>query len=402
MWNQIFDLADKSIGILDHLGVRAASLHKEGLLAAARKEAGLEDFGDESFLKGFDILLQAYQDEANLSPLGKVVTYADTLRLLTNRLKIVHEQKEHSGFQHEPIEKPIFILGLPRCGTTFMHRLLAEDPANRVPFSWEVMMPTRDQGSKEKRIKETDRKLNWFARLAPEYKKIHRTGATHPQECIAILSYSFQSIRFHRTHHVPTYWNWVLKADNSLAYKEHKDFLKMLQHNGRFDSKRWILKTPSHLFFVDAILKEYPDARFIQTHRNPLTALSSNLSQVALLRKTFSAKAIEPKADDVAANWSSALNRFTAIRKTLDPGRVLDVYYHNLSKDPVGEIARIYRYFGFELSGALQARMQAFSKEHRKGKFGKHQYQQQQKLFDNASHLEAFRPYMDAHGIDAK
>ncbi|HHP7241574.1 MAG TPA: sulfotransferase [Cyclobacteriaceae bacterium] len=402
MWNQIFDLADKSIGILDHLGVSAASLHKEELLAAARKEADLEDFGDESFLKGFDILLQAYQDEANLSPLGKVVTYADTLRLLTNRLKIVHEQKEHSGFQHEPIEKPIFILGLPRCGTTFMHRLLAEDPANRVPFSWEVMMPTRDQGSKEKRIKETDSKLNWFGRLAPEYKKIHRTGATHPQECIAILSYSFQSIRFHRTHHVPTYWNWLLKADNSLAYKEHKDFLKMLQHNGRFDSKRWILKTPSHLFFVDAILKEYPDARFIQTHRNPLTALSSNLSQVALLRKTFSAKAIEPKADHVAGNWSNALNRFTAIRKTLDPGRVLDVYYHDLSKDPVGEIARIYRYFGFELSDVLQARMQAFSNEHRKGKFGKHQYQQQQKLFNNASHLEAFRPYMDAHGIDAK
>ncbi len=402
MWNQIFDLADKSIGVLDHLGVSAASLDKEGLLAAARKEAGLEDFGDKSFLTGFEILLQAYQDEANLSPLGKVVTYADTLRLLTNRLKIIHEQKEQSRFQQESIEKPIFILGLPRCGTTFMHRLLAEDPANRVPFSWEVMMPTRDQGSKEKRIKETDRKLNWFGRLAPEYKKIHRTGATHPQECIAILSYSFQSIRFHRTHHVPTYWNWVLKADNSLAYKVHKDFLKMLQHNGWLDSKRWILKTPSHLFFVDSILKEYPDARFIQTHRNPLTALSSNLSQVALLRKAFSTKAIEPKADDVVGNWSNALNRFTAIRKTLGHGRVLDVYYHDLSKDPVGEIARIYRYFGFELSDALQARMQAFSKEHRKGKFGKHQYQQQQKLFDNARHLEAFRLYMDAHGIDAK
>lgn len=428
-WTRFFELANRGGRALERLGVSGGRLDDGELLDAARHETGLDDFGDDRFREGFEVLLSACHGEAALSPLGRKVTEADCLRLLTNRLRLREDRKRHPGIAEERIEAPLVILGLPRCGTTFLHGLLARDPANRVPRTWEVMRPSppppANPTEDHPRVTEAGEKLTWFGRLAPEYRKIHRTGACHPQECIAILSHSFESVRFHRTHHVPSYWRWLMGRNLAGAYAEHRRFLQQLQFGRRLGAgeagggeadageasgrggpgrevpgSRWVLKTPSHLFFLDALLETYPDARIVQTHREPLTALASNASQIEVLRRAFSDRVVRPDADRAVRDWSRALDRATRLRERIGEERFVDLYYREIASDPIGAVRKIYERFGYPLSEETEAAMRVEVEAEPKGKHGEHRYSPEQYGFERERHGSAFADYLDRQRLE--
>lgn len=196
---------------------------------------------------------------------------------VNNRLQLVDDRKQNPGIAAERIVAPIFIVGLPRTESTALHHLRAQDPDTRAPQAWEVMYPspppTRATDETDPRIARAVKQLRWLDWLAPDFKAIHPVGAQLPLECIAIMSASFLAARFQTTYNLPTYEAWLATQDMRPAYAFHRRFLQHLQWHA--PGARWVLKAPSHVFSFDALLDTYPDARIVQTHRDPVTAVAS-------------------------------------------------------------------------------------------------------------------------------
>lgn len=399
-WSPLFRLAGTGLRVASAVGAVPDRLTPAALLEAARDRTGLDDFGDPDFRTPFRILVRAYETEAELTALGRHATRTDAVRLLSNRLRLVEDRKRHRAVAREEIRAPVVILGLPRTGTTLLHNLLTLDPANRVPRTWETMfLPPVEAGDRGRRVARCRRRLRWFGRLAPEYRKIHPTGPRLPQECIAITSHAFASVRFHRTHYVPSYRRWLEEADPRFAYALHRRFLQHLQH--RRSAARWVLKTPAHLFALGTLLDTYPDARIVHTHRDPLTALASNASQARVLRGAFSRRPERMETDDTVRRWARALETAMDVRDAR-PGagdRFLDLAHADLVEDPVREVRRLYAAHGLELTAEVARRMRRWVREHPRGKHGAHRYTRAEFGIDRERHGPLFARYRDRHGV---
>ena len=196
--------------ISERIGLSPVSLEPEDLIAAAERRAGSDSFGEWDFQASFEQLIHAYQAEANLTLLGRITVRELLVSLLTNLLQMERERSENPAISTQPVAAPLFIVGLPRTGTTLLHGLLAQDPNNRTPSTWEIMYPAGYGESKVKAIKtRTSSRLAWANRLAPRFKQIHPIAADLPQECIAITAQVFQSMQFHTTHIVPGDQDWL-------------------------------------------------------------------------------------------------------------------------------------------------------------------------------------------------
>ena len=218
---------------LRKLGVPLVRLDADSLLQSARKRASLTDFGHDSFRAPLERLVASLESEAQLTLLGRVIARRDLLRLLENRLRQVDLRKQHREINWERIERPLFILGLPRTGTSILHELMAQDPANRVPMTWEVMHPfpppeTRTFHS-DPRIAQVDAHFSGIDRLLPDFKAMHPMGARLPQECVVITQHEFASMVWHTSNRVPSYQNWLDGADLRHVYESHKRWLQVLQ-----------------------------------------------------------------------------------------------------------------------------------------------------------------------------
>ena len=364
---------------LNRIGIKPVNLAPENLLAEASKRSGLKDYGEANFLQPFKLLLESFETEANLSLMGRIVARSETLQLLENRLRLVQAFKDNPALAGQAIRRPMFILGLPRTCTSIMHELMAQDPDNRVPMSWEVKYPFPAPElatyRTDPRIAKVEKELSGVDQLMPEFKKMHRMGAQLPQECVAITSQDFASVIFDTQYRVPGYQHWVDQSDMKSAYRFHRQFLQHLQ--SKVPANRWILKSPGHLWALGAMLDEYPDADIVQTHRDPLKVLTSVTSLVTTLRHMTSDKVDK---EEVARRQSSllsdALNRTMAVRDSgrLADAQVMDVYFHNFMQDPVAQMERIYQYFGYQLSDQAASNMQSFLDQHPNDKHGRHSY----------------------------
>ena len=362
--------------VLRRTGIERPSLDRDSLFAAARRRTGLDDFGDWAFEGALDQLLKSYATESRLTTLGRITVRELVVSLLENLLYMEQERKSSPAIADEPIASPTFIIGLPRTGTTLLHGLMSEDPANRVPRTWEVMYPSRfpnspDGIARAKRLTAT--RLGWANRLAPQFKKIHPIAPDLPQECIAITAQVFMSIQFHTTHDVSSYADWFEQGSQALAYAFHRRLLQHLQT--RQPGRRWVLKAPGHLFALNALLTEYPDAKIIQTHRDPLRVMASMASHATVLRQAFSDYA-DPHliATDWSRRWSEALNHFLDVRDRSDPGQFLDIAYDDIEAQPMDAIQRIYAFLGWPRTTEALAAMQSFLDANPKNKHGVHRY----------------------------
>lgn len=208
-------------------------LDEKTLLEKACAQTGLDDFGDDSFREALQVLLRAFETEAELSFVGRICVHGDSVRLLSNRLRLVADRRRHPAIGAEIIRRPLFITGLPRSGTTFLHALLAQDPAHRAPQVWEVMYPSPppEQASytTEARITTTARELKWLDLLMPDFETVHLIDARLPQECIAITSHDFRSYTLESMYTVPSYRAGHDRQDKRPVYAFHRQFLQHLQ-----------------------------------------------------------------------------------------------------------------------------------------------------------------------------
>lgn len=341
--------------LLDGAVIRKGSAR--AFIEAAQRRCHLEDFGEGDFREALSRLLEACHAEAELNLVGKLALRSDVTRQLCNRLLLQQERAAHPEIAREEIAQPLFIVGLPRTGTTLLHTLLAADPAHRAPLTWEVMEPaTRDHAARARQARRAEKNIEWLKWLAPDFCRVHATGAHLPQECVSLMSPSFLSDQFDTMFDVPTYRAWFLRQDLSPAYVSHQRILQHLQHGPR--SRRWILKAPAHMFALPALLSLYPDAIFVQSHRAPLQAIASVSSLISILRRIFSDRVdARELAAEALRYWSETLNRFMSQRERLLGHRVCDLLYSDIQRDPLSAVARIYDHFGWNLTGETESRM---------------------------------------------
>jgi hypothetical protein len=354
-------------------------LDEAGLRAEARRRTGLDDFGDARFGEPLRLLLDALETEASLTLLGRVAARADVLRLLENRLRMCDVHRRHPEIAHGAVRAPLVVVGLPRTGTSILHELLAQDPANRVPMSWEVMRPwpppERATFETDRRIAEVDAHLAGVDRVLPDFKKIHPMGARLPQECVALTAHDFATMIYHTTHRVPSYQAWLESADLRWVYASHRRQLQYLQWKA--PAERWALKSPGHLWALDALLAEYPDARLVFTHRDPLKVIASLTSLVTVLR-SLASDAIDPR--EIARDWTERLARGleSAMRvraeRALPDAQVFDLHFPAFMADPLGMVRRLYDHFGMALSAEAEAGMRRFLAANPSDKHGAHRY----------------------------
>jgi hypothetical protein len=392
---------------LRRAGVPLISLDADGLVEQARRRARLDDFGDEAFRGPLDILVRGYETEAHLTPLGRLVARGDALGLLVNRLRLEADRKRHPAIAEEAIRQPLFIVGLPRTGTTLLHGLLAQDPASRVARAWEVMMPSPppEQGRDEDdpRIRAAERRLVGFDLIAPDFKTIHPLGARLPLECIAITAHTFLSPRFHTTYHIPSYQEWLEHQDLGPSYAFHRRFLQHLQW--RSQARRWVLKAPAHVFHFEALFATYPDAIVVQTHRDPLTVLASVASLTLVLQRAFvESLDVADIGAEVRRRWTMGLERAMQFRRDhpAAAARFLDVGYHDLVRDPIAAVRRIYDRFAIPFTTEAEERMRGHLARFPKDKHGQHRYSLAQFGLDPDDLARRFKAYREHYGLDAE
>jgi hypothetical protein len=404
---------------LRRLGVDSPALDAESLHRAAYRRAGSSQYGSWDFAEPLERLLKSYRDEAKLTTLGRITVRELLVSLLDNLLRMEAERAANADVERQRIAAPVFIIGLPRTGTTHLHGLISEDPANRAPLTWEVMYPaaSRSAGDVARARAQAETRLGWADRLAPEFMRIHPIAADLPQECIAITAQVFMSIQFHTTHDVASYQDWFENASQRLAFDFHHRFLQHQQakttaRDGGSAANagaicglgsRWVLKAPGHLFALEGLLERYPDARIIHTHRDPLRVMASMASHATVLRRAFSDSADPRKiAADWADRWARALEKFLAVRDRAPAAQFLDVNFESIESDPLGAVERVYDFLGWPLTDEARAAMLAFLAANPKNKHGVHSYTLEQFGLDRAAEMRRFRNYCERFRIPVR
>jgi hypothetical protein len=393
--------------LLDRTGLSAIRLDEDALRARAARRTGLTDFGEPAFREPLRCLLHALEDEAHLTLLGRLIARADILRLLENRLRMTDVRRRHPEIEQEDVGRPLFIVGLPRTGTTILHELLAQDPANRVPMTWEVMHPwpppERATFDSDPRIAAVERHFAGIERLIPGFRTMHPMGARLPQECVALTAHDFATMLFSTTHDVPSYQAWLDAADLGWVYASHRRQLQYLQWRCR--GARWVLKSPGHLWALDALLAVYPDAFIVQTHRDPLQVVASLVSLVALLRRLGSDR-VDPHA--IGAEWTArlaaGLERAMHVRERGVPAaaRVVDVRFGDFMRDEIGTVHRVYDQLGLRLGAEAEARMRRFLAANPRDKHGRHRYTLAAAGLDARHERGRYAAYQERFGIPSE
>jgi hypothetical protein len=371
------------------------------LVTTARNATGLDDFGEDTWQEGLERLVAALRAEARLHELGEQIAAGELVEYLSTRLNLVDWRKRHPEIAGVDVTPPIVIVGQASTGTTILHDLLAQDPANRVPLTWEVDRPVPPPESAtyetDPRIAASQEQLDGVELVIPGFQAMHPMGALLPQECVRMTGGDFRSLIFPTQYRVPSYARWLLdEADMAPAYRWHRLYLQHLQ--SRHPAPRWVLKSPGHLWCLGALLAEYPNALLVQTHRDPLRIIASLSSLMSVLRRLGSDEISQPEhAAEWAGYLATGLDRSVAAREdgTVPAGRVVDVQFRAFMADPFTTIREIYDRLGLELTEASEMRMRAFLAANTTEKHGGHQYTFADTELDIGEWRERTRRYHD-------
>jgi hypothetical protein len=341
-------------------------LDRGTLVDEARARTGQEDFGESTWEEGLDRFLDSLRQEARLNDLGVEIAATEVVAYLANRLALTAWRRDHPEVAEGRIERPIVIVGQPRTGTTILFDVLAQDPALRAPLTWEVDLPIPPPDTAgfedDPRIAEVQASLDMAESLMPGFTTFHPMGPRLGQECVRITAGDFRSMIFPTQYRVPTYNRWLLHdADLAPAYRWHRRYLQHLQ--SRRPAPQWLLKSPAHLWHLDALAGEYPDAIVVQTHRDPLRVIASVSALTAHLRGLATDQtSMEEVAAYSAEDVLLGLDRGMAARDaaTFPPGQVIDVQFAGFMADPLSTVDAIYAALGRELTGEVRGRMADF------------------------------------------
>ncbi len=349
----------------DHLG------SYDEIAGAAVRTTSLDDFGGTAHEEGLRILVDDLASpEAGLTPLGNGYHRRDVKSALVGRLLTQLRFTEHPEHADVPIERPIFVVGLPRTGTTALHRLLNADPRHQGLELWLTEYPQprppRDTWEQDPIFSAMQTAFSEHHIENPEFMGIHYMDATSVEECWRLLRQTGKSISYESLAHVPRYSAWLAEQDWTDAYARHRANLQLIGLND--PEKRWVLKNPSHLAALDALMAVYPDALVVYTHRDPVTSIASacSLSAEATVgtSTTFVGDTIgRTQLDMLSRSWHS----FMDSRPAYDASQFVDVDYRDFVEDPVGTTRGIYEAFGIEWTPEAAAAVDAIDRESRSG-----------------------------------
>ena len=361
------------------------------------------DFGPDQFTEGLLILLSALESEANLSIVGRLAVRWDVIRCLRNLLRLRQEEERTPDVCDTPIRRPLIITGLPRSGTTFLHRLLDCDPRMRSPSCWQTMAPYAPARGPDRRIERTERELRTFAHMAPGFRDVHPLTARMPQECTEITAQVFQSLRFDTTFRIPSYLAWQDAHGHALAYRFHKRFLQHLQHQSADDPDdiQWVLKCPDHVFALGAVRAIYPDARIVFVHRDPLKVLPSVARLTEILRQPFTQR--QDRAEigaQVTSRWHQGVEAMIdAASSTDDREAICHLQYRDLTQNPLRTIERLYAHFAMPLGDDAVRDITAEVGRERRGGYARNVYHLADHGLDAQQERRFFSGYMKRFGV---
>src|SRR5881394_2806016 len=385
--------------LLEKTRIPSTRMFATDLIETAKRRSGLDDFGEGDFFEPLSRLLESCQDEARLNLIGKIALKTDVLETLYARLQMERDRQLYPDITRQKIRQPLFIVGLPRSGTSVLHRLLGADPEHRSPLMWEVRSPSPPTRADEKRrIQSSTQSCKFFNWLVPTFRYAHVVGAELPQECVSLMTPTFLSDQFDAMYYVPSYRTWFFRQDLRPAYHYHRRFLQHLQF--RRSARRWILKAPTHMFALPTLLSVYPDALFVQTHRAPLEAMASVSSLITILRRVFS-DAVDPAVvcREAIQYWSETLDRFLQQRDRLTADRICDLHHIEIRRDPLAAIRCIYEYFGWLLSREAEQRMRAVLGNQTRQQHAFHRYNLSQFGLREAEGAVPFAAYCNRFGL---
>jgi hypothetical protein len=353
----------------------ALELVTDELIEEAQRRTGLERFDRETFREGLAILVSDVNRDERPEPLVQRTREA-FVKALADRLKTTAYLEGRPELLQRPIQRPIFVFGIPRTGTTLLSNLLGADPAHRSPLTWEIDDPvppptTAALYTDPRALARLEAERQLLA-ARPDAGKYYRGSAIYPNECVFIMAHDFKTLMWESRGKLPNYRDWIFQTDVTSAYEYHKRFLQLLQADA---PGVWNLKMPSHALNIPTLLKIYPDARLIWTHRDPITATGLLCSLLTLAHQGFRGN-VDVEWLGQNCPWQAAqhANRIMDARAALGEDRIIDVHYADLMRNPIETMRKVYGGLGDEFTGAAETGMRSWLADNPQDKFGKHEY----------------------------
>ncbi len=359
------------------LAVRWPRVDAEAMMAAARRRTGLDDFGDDSFREGLGALVEAFNGIDSANAFGRIFFREYCTGLLVNRLRIQADLVRHPEILRVPVPRPLFVTGLPRSGTTFLHRLLSQDPAARAMLFWEALEPSPPPEPRtyatDPRIARARRQMRLLYSLSPRLATAHEFEAESPEEDNNLFAHRFVAGMLGFMFDVPGYTRWLDKQPLIPGYVYEKQQLQVL--SWMYPGDHWVLKSPAHLFGLDAVLAVFPDASIVITHRDPMKVIPSVSSLAAGFRGILADRLdLRRLGAEMAEAMAIGPRRAILARAGADPGRFFDVSYDRLVAAPIETVAAICDHFGYDFSPGFRARARGWIAANPRQKHGVHRY----------------------------
>ena len=379
---------------------KGPALDAEQVLAAALERAGRKGFEDSSFVLPLQRLIASCNTESDLNGLGRNAVRFEIRRSLHNLLEFERRERENPAVLARPVERPIFITGMPRSGSTFLHRLLVRDPAVAAPLSWRLVHPHPSaagrlgEGLNRARVQA---QFYLMRLLAPELNSLHEVAAGEPEECTDITAQVFQSLRYDSVYRVPSYQSWLQSHGHVEAYRFHKRFLQHL--DAQAPGRRWILKSPDHVFALDDIRTVYPDVQWVFIHRDPVAVLASVARLTEVLRSPFARSVdLAEIGQQVSASWLDGAQRM--MRAAAASDSILHLHFREIVSAPEKAADRLFRHAGHAASGEAAERMRKWLGNRSNRRHRQRRYNLQSFGLDPEALRAQFKPYTDTFGIE--
>jgi len=382
----IFSIFNMVGRVLRFIGIRVGDANAEVIIRKAMVNSEIKNIIDDSFREPLDVLVQSANQQPSFKPMGRIAFRNLIMERVSNRLQIDATLAASPDILEQPIERPIFITGLPRTGTTLLQRLFAQDTRLRSPKYWEMERPCpppeKETDATDQRIQKAEKKLSMVYRIAPQLKVIHEMGALLPDECLFLFENDLISDALLVKFDLPEYYKWLNEQPLRPLYERHKKQLQLLQYRNR--GERWVLKAPGHLRSLKSLMQVYPDACIIHLHRDPIETIPSAASLFMTSWSIFHDKVLPEKVGqftlDLIGLW---INQAMEDRKQAESNpdskvRFIDRNYKDLVVDPIATMRDLYNQCGLTWSSSVEQQMKLFLAENCQHKHGKHQYSLEQ------------------------
>ncbi|KHO22077.1 sulfotransferase family protein [Mycolicibacterium setense] len=383
---------DGMAAMADYCPLTADGLHQQ-----ASAQTGLSDFGDQGYRDRMDVLLQAFGELPNFTAFGRTYAFSLMLTFLKGRLRVIDHLKRHPEIFDVEVKAPLIIAGLPRTGTTHLHSMLAADPALRSLPYWEAQEPLPapgEEGTVEPRRQRTGDALNISNTLMPYFQLMHEMTIDHIHEDIGLMVQDFASGFFTTLTHLPRWSDYLATHDQTSGYQFLRLMLQVLTHQDGRD-RRWVLKSPQHLEQFVPLLKVFPDATFIVTHRDPVEVA---VSMATMMTYTMRMSVDKVDVPTVANYWitriEEMLNACMRDRDLLPADRSIDVRFDEFMADDLAMVRRVWDVAEYAPSEASQRAVADYLAGHTRGRLGRIDYRTEDLGLDREQLEARFAPYV--------